>query len=307
MTMSKDYKVCGKCGHRHSVLVPHKCFKAKGQDERPEFEDPEEGEGGDDKGGAGGGDGADTGQGKGKGDKGKGKGQGQGQGEAEGEGEGQGQGQGQGEGEGESQSQSGDDDENDDAPKPKPPEPDAPVVAIVCTVLKFAALTARGAKNGLIEVSLSEAGLCVYGQNGDQTGFAIIPWGEFEQRSTLDGEFYVKEIIDQVDGALIEAKAEPAKPVAEQKPKGKKPKAKEAPKPTLPLTIGQRVVCADGFVLEVVKLIADGDWTTARYGDGIVTDAVTGDCDVHGHGGGHSYNAMRDARDDELNGAVTII
>lgn len=204
--MSDKYKICPKCKLRHSALVRHKCAKPKKQDAPPEFEatehdlemggpttslDKHEG-----KSDGEGGEGENEGEeGKGQGEDGEGQGQGAGEG-SEGEGEGEGDGDG-GEGQG------------GEGPAPQPPEPDAPPVAIVCTVLKFAALTAQCAKNGVIEVSVAEEGLFIYGHNGDEIAFDVLPWGEFEKRSTLDGEFYVKELIDGVDERLTEPSETP--------------------------------------------------------------------------------------------------
>ena len=220
--IESTYTDCPKCGVHHSKLVKHRCFK---EDEAPPPPESENGGGdtddkaeGDRKGGGQGGDG---GQGDG------GEGQGEGQGEGDGDGEGEGQGDGEGEG-----------------PKPQPPEPEAPPVAVVCTVLKFAALTGDCAKNGSIEVSLTEDGIMVYGHNGDLTAMAIIPWGEFEKRSTLDGEFYVKEVIDEVDAQLLPPDEDVEK-VRRMLEEAKKPKRRGKAKPEkvdclgLPLRQGQ--------------------------------------------------------------------
>lgn len=194
-----EYKTCPKCAVTYSTLVRHKCFKPEDQKEKPKFDNPpEDDSNGQDESGKGdsGGKGDSKGQGGGgsKGDQ-----QQDGDGQQQGDGEGQ-QGQGQGEGEGEG--------EGEGPPPPQPPEPEALPVVIVCTVLKYAALTAQCAKNGVISVEVSEDGLFVYGHNGEQTAFAVIPWSEFEQRSTVDGEFFVKDVIDSVDEGLIEATAE---------------------------------------------------------------------------------------------------
>lgn len=268
--MSDKYVTCAKCGHDHSVLVPHKCFKTK-KKKPPEFdpldhedmgkggktesldkhksENPEQGDG--DKGEEGEkGDESDAGDGE--------EGDGDGD-EQDGEGE-DGEGR-QGEGEGE---------DEQEAPAPQPPDPSAPPVVIVCTVLKYAALTAQCSKNGVIEVTVNEDGIFVYGHNGDLTAYDTIPWGEFEKRATLDGEFYVKEVIDRVDGQLIEAKAEvlETKPVKEAKAKAKAIRTKAKPKLTVPLYAGQRVMCRDGLVREVVSVDGIGSMATARYMDG---------------------------------------
>jgi len=199
--IESTYSTCPKCGVEHSNLVRHKCFV---QDEAPPPPESEGTDQGDDQQD---GDGKD---GKGKPDKGDGD---AGQGDGEGEGEGEGDGEGEGEGEGEDERE---------APSPQMPEPETPPVAVVCTVLKFAALTADCAKNGSIEVTLSEHGLFVYGNNGDETVTATIPWGEFEKRSTLDGEFYVKSVIDEVDRGLADPTSDErqlAKMIAEAKAK----------------------------------------------------------------------------------------
>lgn len=243
--MSSKYKVCAKCGIRHSAVVPHKCFKVK-KDKPPECEEvehdlekggptkstgvggnnPEEPpEGDEDKtdaepedGGADAeGDADDDGEGE---DEDEGKGEGDSEGETK-DGEAEAEAEVEGEGEG---------------PAPQPPEPEAPPVVIVCTVLKFAALTAACAKNGSVEVSLTEDGLFVYGHNGDLTAFETMPWGDFEKRSTVDGEFYVKEVIDGVDAKLAEPSddAEALKRLiaeAKKAPKADKPKGGQAKKP----------------------------------------------------------------------------
>jgi len=232
MTIENRYVVCPKCGVNYSTLTKHRCFK---QDEAPP---PPESEGGPD-------DTKDKGDGKdGQGQPEQGDGQ-QGEGEGEGQpeqGEGEGQGEGQGEGEGEGE---GDGEQEREAPEPQRPEPETPPVAVVVTVLKFAALTADCAKNCSIEVTLNEDGLLVYGNNGDETATATIPWTEFEQRSTLDGEFYVKGVIDEVDRQLAdktpderkladliaEAKVKKAKQEAAKAAKAEAEAPKEAPKP----------------------------------------------------------------------------
>lgn len=183
--IESTYSTCAKCGVHHSNLVKHRCFK---QDEAPP---PPESKGGD-------GDSDQLGD-----DQVEGEGQGEGDGEGEGEGEGQGQPEGEGEGEAEGEGD-GDGDGEREAPVPQQPEPEAPPVAVVVTVLKFAALTAQCAKNGNIEVTLTADGLFVYGHNGEDTATATIPWTEFEQRSTIDGEFYVKQVIDEIDRAMAD-------------------------------------------------------------------------------------------------------
>lgn len=204
--MSDAYKVCPKCKLRHSALVRHRCAKPKGQDEKPPKSDPidhdlerggdtesldrHENESED--------NGKDEGKGKGRGHAGD-----KGDGESDDEGEGEGEGGDDGEGE-EQEGEEGNTKADGEGPAPQPPEPDAPIVQIVCTVLKFASLTAACAKNGVIEVTLNEDGIMVYGHNGDIFAFDTIPWGEFEKRSTLDGEFYVKDVIDAVDVKLLE-------------------------------------------------------------------------------------------------------
>lgn len=222
--MSSKYKTCAKCGVKHSAVVPHKCFKVK-KEKPPELEavdhdfekegeteswDPGETptetppENGDEEG-----------QAEGEEDT---EGEDEREGEPDGEGEGDGEGDEEREGEGEAKEREGERGEGegegkeereveDEAfgPKPQPPEPEAPPVQVVCTVLKFAALCAQCAKNGAVEVSVTEDGLFVYGHNGDLTAYDTLPWGEFEKRSTIDGEYYVKEVIDGVDAKLNES------------------------------------------------------------------------------------------------------
>jgi hypothetical protein len=227
MAVTSKYTVCPKCKQRHSTLVRHKCFKAKKAAKPTEFEeveiDPaahggptesldihggpegesEDGENQSEKHKDGEADGEAKGEasGEGGGEADEGEGEGQGEGEAEGEAEG-GEGQSEGEAEGDGEGEGGDDEDEENRPQAQPPEPEAPPVVVVCTVLKFAALCAACAKNGSIEVNLAEDGLFVYGHNGDVTAYDTIPWGEFEKRSTIDGEFYVKAVIDNVDGQL---------------------------------------------------------------------------------------------------------
>jgi hypothetical protein len=220
------YVVCKKCGVNYSTLTKHRCFV---QDEAPP---PPESEGGPD-------DNRDAGDGKPE--QGDGQGEQPEQGEGQGEqGEGEQEAEGEGEGEGE-----GDGEQEREAPEPQKPEPETPPVAVVVTVLKFAALTADCAKNASIEVTLNEDGLLVYGNNGDETATATIPWTEFEKRSTIDGEFYVKGVIDEVDRSLAdkssderkladlvaEAKAKKAKQEAAKAEKAEAEAPKEAPKP----------------------------------------------------------------------------
>lgn len=197
--MTVPYANCPKCGVRYSKLVKHRCFRPEEQKEKPEFDDPPPGEEGED-----GGEGGKPEEKDGQGEPREGEGEGQGEGEQEGEGDGEGEGEDEDEQKGQGE-----------APEPQMPEPETPPVAVVCTVLKFAALTAQCA-TALIEVRLKEDGLEVYGHNGEAYGFRIIPWGEFEKRSTLDGEFYVKEVIDELDeelsGEVIEGVATEIEP-----------------------------------------------------------------------------------------------
>jgi hypothetical protein len=217
--IESTYSTCPKCGVEHSNLVKHRCFK---QDEAPPPPESEgTGEGDDQQDGD-----QQDGDGKGKPDKGDGQGEGDGEGDG-GEGEGEGEGEGDGEGEAERE-----------APVPQNPEPEAPPVAVVVTVLKFAALTADCAKNGSVEVTLNADGLFVYGFNGEEVATATIPWTEFENRSTIDGEFYVKSVIDEVDRNLADKDSDErrlAAMVAEAKAKREKegPPKKE-PKPKKP-------------------------------------------------------------------------
>ena len=234
MTVSK-YKTCGKCGLRHSTLVRHKCAKLDAKPDRDEATMEPDLDGGEGGPGAGGGAGEqkepsqgeagetiendkDTGKGDAEGEGGEGSGKGGGDAEGEGEGDGQsdgggdadgdgeadGQAEGEGKGAEQGEGQDGDGEQESEAPEPEAPEPEAPPVAVVCSVLKFAALTAQHAQNGTILVELAEDGLVVYGHNGDLTAHAVIPWGEFEARSTVDGQFYVKAIINEVDAKLAE-------------------------------------------------------------------------------------------------------
>lgn len=271
------YADCPKCGVRHSTLVKHKCFKPEEQKEKPPVEDYEEeadgsGWGGEDGTGKSQDSESDHDQ-----DKGKGKGQSDGQGKS-------GQGEQDGEGEGEEEGEA-----KQKAPQPKPPEKKDPPVVVVCTVLKFAALTAQCAKNGNIELTVTEDGIFVYGYNGDNVAHDTIPWGEFEQRATIDGEFYVKGIIDAVDEKLADPKSDAealkraiakakdeAKAEPEAKPKGAGRKAKvkkaEGGSPlTLPLIVGQRVICRDGTLATVKEVSSAG---VARYdnGHGVLTE-----------------------------------
>jgi len=221
--IENSYVVCPACGVNHSTLVKHRCFK---QDEAPPPPESEANEGDGDSGEQG-----DTGKGK-----------------SEGEGEGEGKPE-EGEGDGE-----GDGEEEREAPAPQAPEPETPPVAVVCTVLKFAALTADCAKNGSIEVTLTEDGLLVYGNNGDETAVATIPWGEFEKRSTLDGEFYVKQVIDEVDGKLADPSSDErklAKLIEEAKAIRDAEAAKPKPEPEPPAPVWPAVPLKAG---DVVKL-----------------------------------------------------
>ena len=257
MAKSK-YTECPKCRVRHSTLVRHRCFKPEEQKKKPK-PDPEHKEYDLEKGGEtesldrhGGpeqGEGEGEGEGQGKGQPEQGDGEGGGGGEA-GEGEGEGEGEG---GEGESE-----------APEPQPPEPEAHPVAVVCTVLKFAALTAQCAKNGVISVELTEEGLSIYGHNGDNTASAVIPWGEFETRSTVDGQFYVKEVIDQIDEQIIEGSA---KRLAL----------------TLPLSVAQWVMLRNGEVTQVEKVVGGSDTRPiAVFANRTAVHADTGLTDLHG-------------------------
>lgn len=273
--MQSDYKVCPKCGVRYSTLTRHRCIKVE-MNKPPKFDDPKHDEfehdgqgGGDteshDEHGGSDGQGKD-GQGKDKSDQ-QGKGEGQGGGDQQGDDDQQGGGDQQGEdGEDEQEGEG-----EGEGPTPQAPDPEIPPVAVVCTVLKFAALTAACAKNGNIEITLAEDGLYVYGHNGDLWGHDTIPWGEFEKRSTLDGEFYVKEIIDGVDAKLAPPKPELPEATQEEeevKPKRKrkasKGKSEAAGGPTLPLTIGQRIVMEDGRVAIVERFCGWKD----KHGDG---------------------------------------
>lgn len=190
--VKSEYKTCPKCGNEHSTLVRHKCWK-KGKAPPPPESGGDEGEG----------DGDEPRDGEGKGQETETDSQ-----SGEGEGKGDGQGDGEGEGEGEQEA------EGEGMPEAQPPEPEAPPVAVVCTVLKFAALCAQSAENGMIVVELTENGLLIYGHDGDErTASETIDWGEFEKRSTLDGEFMVRDAVKAVDSALIEAEATEAKPL----------------------------------------------------------------------------------------------
>jgi hypothetical protein len=221
--MSSKYKTCPKCKVKHSAVVPHKCFKVK-KDKPPELETVDhdfekEGEtistddnsvptekpekGGEANDGEADGESNDDGDADGEGESegdadGDSEGDGEGKAKAKGEGEGDGEGEDEDEAEGETEAEA-------EGPQPQAPEPETPPVQVVCTVLKFAALCAQCAKNGSIEITLTEDGLFVYGHNGDMTAYDTLPWGEFEKRSTLDGEFYVKEVIDGVDAKLNES------------------------------------------------------------------------------------------------------
>lgn len=179
--MSDEYKVCPKCQIRHSVYVKHICSDA-GEAKPPEFDDAPPGD--------------EEGDGDAKSGEGQGEGQSDDQSEGEGQGEGEGEGEGDedGEGEGESEGQ---------APEPKPPEPEAPPVAVVVSVLKFAALTAD-CSEAFVKIELGEHGLMIVAIKGDDMATATVPWGEFEQRSTLDGEYYVKETIDATAREVLE-------------------------------------------------------------------------------------------------------
>lgn len=248
------YVTCPKCGVQHSTLVKHRCFKPKEQDEKPKF-DKDKGTDGE-QGGGGTGEGGDTGDGGKEGqDQGAGGQPGDGAGE-QGEGSGEGkEGDGKAEGEGkqgsgqQQQQQDGEGEGGREAPQPQPPEPETPPVVVVCTVLKFAALCAQCAKNGTVEVSLAEDGLFVYGHNGDTVVFDVIPWGELEKRATLDGEFYVKSVIDEVDDKLIAVREDMIEKVAaipEAPAPVEQPQDKANPL-TLPLKAGQRVLAGNGI------------------------------------------------------------
>lgn len=229
-----DYTTCKSCGKRHSTLVRHKCFKAKKQDERPDLKPDEPGDGGDDE-GTPGSESAPEGDGDSQGDS-QGEGKDEGEGEADGDGNEEGDGsEGEGEEEGEAEGEA-------EAPAPQMPEDDIPPVAIVCSVLKYAALCAQCAKNGVMSIELIEDGLFIYGANGPITATGIIPWAEIEARATTDGQFYVKEVIDGLDQRLgvtpprvdVEAMIAQYKPDEAELPK--------VPTLTLPLFEGQRVV-----------------------------------------------------------------
>lgn len=306
------YVTCKKCGVEHSTLVKHRCFKPKAQKEKPKFDDAEKVDG---ESGGGGGEGESgessaenptegTGESNGSGEgQGEGEGQGDGQSDGEGEGEGEGSGQGQqGEGE-EGQGQQGEDEDEGEgqrqAPEPQMPEPEIPPVIVVVSVLKYAALCAACAKNGNIEITLVEDGLFVYGHNGDTVAVDTIPWGELEQRATRDGQFYVKSVIDGVDGKLVSAREEMIAKIAAI-PEGKKPEAKveieieakaevEKPALTLPLSLGQIVVQGVSKTQTVVAGFEVNEHhpglLLARLTNGTVVHANTGlttDDGVHG-------------------------
>lgn len=186
------YKVCDKCGVRHSTLVRHKCFKPEDQKDPPKFDDiPPGGEDGEGSGGEGGGPEQER--------------DGQGQSDRDSDGD-----QSEGDGDGEESDQDGEDQQKQkqnqkqqQAPQDQQQqeqEEEIPPVAVVVTVLKFALLTAAsvGKENDLfIEVLLTEAGLLIRGEDDDGSyRTRLIPWAEFEKRATLDGEYYVKETID---------------------------------------------------------------------------------------------------------------
>lgn len=215
------YQTCKKCGLRHSTAVRHKCPREKlATPDRPkldnELTDPTEGGPG-----MGSGEGGEGGEGESQGE-GEGKGQGQGDGEGE-QGEGEGQ-DGEGEGEEGKPGDQGEEGEGGEGEERQgegsgqgSSEPPPPPAAVVVTVLKFAALTAA-CRESFINVTLGENGLIVFGQNGDEVAMETIPWGEFEKRSTIDGEYYVKSVIDAVDakvggsGQIGEITMPPAEP-----------------------------------------------------------------------------------------------
>lgn len=276
---STKYKTCKKCGVRHSAVVPHKCFKVA-KDKPPKLDEVEhdlEKGGETESEGVGKNPVDEPAEGKTESAKGETEGEGDGEGEQS-EGDGDGEAEGEGEGDGEDEGEGEDErEEEGEGPAPQSPEPEAPPVQVVCTVLKFAALCAQCAKYGSIEITLSEDGLFVYGHNGDATAYDTIPWGEFEKRSTLDGEFYVKDVIDGVDRKLneeddkarLEALIQQAKDEQKAKPKAKTPEAKaeSVPKLTLPLTVGQKVVRRDGTVGTVKEVSGTSTRAIARYED----------------------------------------
>ncbi len=200
------YAVCKKCEQRHSTLVRHKCpatvAKRAAKDCEITEHDIHEGTAGTDL--------STAGDGMGKGDKSEGKppeptdpkdGEGEGEGDGKGKGEGDGEGEDDGEGEGEGE-----------GPAPQPPEPEAPPVAVVVTVLKFIALTAESAE-AFTKAELTPEGILIVCLKGDHMATALLPWTEFEQRSTLDGEFWAKEVIDTTAREVLEkAEAEPDAP-----------------------------------------------------------------------------------------------
>ena len=332
------YVTCPKCGVEHSTLVKHRCFKPKKQEEKPKFDDNQpdgdcqSGGGGGETGGDNGQDGTDGPDGQSDGQDGK-NGQ---DGESQSDGQGQSDGQdGDSEpknGKGQKQKDDGDDEDDGEggkqAPHPQPPQPKAPPVVIVCTVLKFAALTAQCAKNGNIEITLAEDGLFVYGHNGETVAYDVIPWGELEERATLDGEFYVKGVIDEVDRKLADTRKEMIAKIAAI-PEAPIPETPEEPpeeKPalTLPLTIGQRVVRHSGpggrLNVRVVTAIEqsahredDDSIKLARFDDGIVVYEMTGKVDDNGKDGkasiglGGYFDVVRDATDDEADGSEVTL
>ena len=184
--MKAAYKVCPKCGINHSTLVRHRCSK-QGEAE------PSKGEG-------------------------EGEGDGEARAEREAEGQGEGEAEGQGEGEGEGQGEGEAEEGEGEAPPPKPPEPEAPPVAVVVTVLKFAALTAASAEV-FTKIEVDASGLIVICLKGDHMATATMAWTEFEQRSTVDGEFWAKDVIDTTAREVLE------KADAEQEPREDEPEA----------------------------------------------------------------------------------
>lgn len=295
------YVKCSKCGVEHSTLVKHTCFKPTKQKKKPKFDDAdkvegESGGGGDGAGGDGGGnadgdrdesqnqgdngqgdgsdgdgdgddgsDGSDDGDGKDGSDGQKGKKGKKGKKGDEGD-EGDGSsGRGSSGEEGDEEEEGDGGESGQEAPVPQAPEPETPPVVVVVSVLKFAALTAQCAKNGNIEITLAEDGLFVYGHNGDTVAFDVIPWGELENRATIDGQFYVKGVIDGVDKRLVDARKEMIAKVAAipEKPE-EKPEA-EKPKTIFPLVKGQRVEDRrgrQGIVLDGEKSLAHSSGQT---------------------------------------------
>jgi hypothetical protein len=226
------YKTCPKCGERHSELVRHTCPTRKTKRAKTECEvtehDIHEGTAGIDTSTAGGAK-QDRTEGEAEGREGEGEAEAEGEGGTEGEGQGETEGDGDGDGEAKTKGEGGEqregegeagegeasegegeagEGEGEGMPEAQLPEPETPPVAVVVTVLKFAALCAQSAENGMIVVEVTEPGLLIYGHDGDErTASETIGWGEFEKRSTLDGEFMVRDAVKAVDAALIEGEA----------------------------------------------------------------------------------------------------